>query len=261
MRDSGKLFSESDMKRMTPNRVALFIGVMAVVAIVIYLPRYAREQRQVQEALQQQQAAENQAATQEKTRIAAQNAAAATQSAAAERARYIGRFLNAGFARKPGLKNIAVAASTDGEPDRPVATALASRLKDENLVLFTSFFKPSFIADGLFSNVFGGSLESVGRLELTNTLDALLLAQQQVQYSTNGADVNNIITAHTRLEVAFFPLDMMRREQSWTFAANGAGFSPGEAQKNAEERLLKQIAGDTKMSLVPLSQNNQESYP
>lgn len=240
------------MNRMTSNRVALFIGVMSAVALVIYAPHYALKQRAT---LQQQRAEQAQAAEQAKNE--AQQTVA--QQAAAERTQYAARYLNPGFARKPGLKNVAIAAVADGEPDRPLAVALASRLNNETLVLFTSFFKPSFYADGLFANVFGGSTESIDKLMLTNTLDALLLAQEQVEYSTNGVDLNYVITARTRLNVAFLPFDTMRTEQSWTFAASGAGFSRGEALKNADDRLLKQITGDNNMSLV--SSDHQPSYP
>jgi hypothetical protein len=263
--DSCKIISESGMKRITPKRVTLFIGVMTVIAVVIYLPRYAREQRQAQATLRQQRmTAQQQAQIAQQQERAAENAAAARlaeQKAAAGRAQFMARYLNPGFAKKPGVKNVAVVAATaDGEPDRPIAVALVNQLKDEPLALFTSFFKPAFFADGLFSSIFAGSLESVDQLELTNALDALLLAQERVQYSTNGVALDYVITAHARLEVAFFPLDMMRREQSWTFAADGAGFSPGEARKNAEERLLKQIAGATNMALVAIPSNDQESY-
>lgn len=257
------------MKRITPKRVALFVVVMTAVAFVVYLPRYEWDQRQVQVVLQQQQAAENEAAAQANREAAAQraleNEAAArkaAQEAATQRAEYLARYLNRGFARKPGLKTVAIAAGfQNGESDRPVAVAIASCLKEENLALFTSFFKPAFYAEGLFGEVFGGSTEPINRLELTNTLDALLLAQEQVQYSTNGAELDNVITANARLEVAFLPFAMMRREQSWTFLANGAGFNLGEARSNAEERLLKQIAGDTNMALLSLPSENQESYP
>lgn len=246
---------------------------MAAVALLIYLPRYARQQRLAQPAFQRQSteqaAAEARATTQ--ARIQAQQVAAQTRRTAereaarkaeAELAAYRSKYLNPGFARTPGVKSVAVAAASDNNTiDRPVADALVSRLKDEDIALSTSFFKPAFYTDGLFANMFAGSLDAVDRLQLTNTLDALLLAQEHVQYVTNGADVNNIITAHTRLDVAFYPFDMMRREQSWTFKANGAGFSPGEALGNAEERLFKQVAGDTNLSLVPISSNNQESSP
>lgn len=241
------------MKRMTPQRVAVFVGVMSAFAIVLYLPRYEQEQRQAQIALQQQQTAANEAAAQAKAQAAAQAQQAAAQRDAAERAAYQSRYLNPGFSRKAGLKNVAIAAANGDEPNHSVAAALSNRLKDENLVLFTSFFKPAFYADGLFSNVFAGASDSISALQLTNTLDALLLAQEQLGYSTSGADLDHVITARARLEVVFLPLDLMRREQSWTFTASGAGFSQGEARKNAEERLFKQITGDTNMSLVPLS--------
>jgi hypothetical protein len=259
---SGKIISESGMKRITPNRVALFIGVMTAVAAVVYLPRYEWEQRKAQAVLQRQQAAERaalqhrQAAEKE---MAARNAA---QDAAAERAKYTARYLNPGFTRNPGQKAVAIAAQFQtGEPDRPIADALARHLESENLVLFTSFFKPAFYADGLFNNILAGATESIDRLELTNRADALLLAQEQVQYSTNGTELDNVITAHARLEVAFLPFGVMRREQTWTYLANGAGFNPNEARSNADERLLKQIAGDTNMVLLSLPSQNQESYP
>ena len=257
------------MKRITPARVALFIGVMTVVAIVVYLPRYGREQRQMQAASQQQRMAEYAAAAQANREAATQRAMEieaaarkAAEDAATQHAEYLARYLNRGFARKPGLKTVAIAAEfQNDEAERPIADALAKHLKNENLALFTSFFKPAFYADGLFSDISAGTMESISKLELTNTLDALLLAQEQVQYSTNGADVDHVITANARLEVAFLPFDMMRREQTWTFLANGAGFSLMQARSNAEERLLKQIAGDTNMALVSLPSENQESYP
>jgi hypothetical protein len=39
------------------------------------------------------------------------------------------------------------------------------------------------------------------------------------------------------------------QSQSWTYVANGAGFKQSEARQMAEERLIKQIANDPKMSL------------
>ena len=45
--------------------------------------------------------------------------------------------------------------------------------------------------------------------------------------------------------------------QTWTFNASGAGFKQGVARLNAEERLLKQISTDTKMSFVEIFPTNQ----
>jgi len=257
------------MNRITPRRVVVFVGVMTVVAFVVYLPRYGREQRQIQATLQQQRVAEYAAAAQANKEAAIQRAMAneaasrkAAEDAATQHAEYLARYLNRGFAKRPGLKTVAIAAEfQNDEADYPIVDALAKHLDSENLMLFTTFFKPAFYADGLFSNIFAGTTESMYKLELTNTLDALLLAQERVQYSTNGTELDNIITANVRLEVVFLPFDMMRRKQSWTFLANGAGFDLGEARSNAQEHLLKQIAGDTNIMLLSLQSKNQESYP
>lgn len=239
------------MKRITPKRVVLFIGVMSALAFLVYLPRLMREHRQKQAAVQHRRLAQTQAVA----RKAIENAAA---QSAAYRAKYVNR---GSFTRRPNLKSVAIAAGFEnGKPDRPIADALARRLGNENLVLYTSFFKPSFYTDGLFSNLFAGSTESIDKLVLTNNLDALLLAREHVQYATNGPDPNNVITANARLEVAFLPFGVMRMEQSWTFRANGAGFNSQQAKANAEERLLKQIAGATNLTLLALPPENQEIY-
>jgi hypothetical protein len=250
------------MKRITPNRAVLFVVVMTAVAFVVYLPRYRTEQRRAQAAKYEAAAQANQEAA---TQRAMANEAAvqkAAREAAMQQAEYMARYLKRGFARKPGLKMVAIAAKfQNDEADRPIADALARHLENGNLALFTSFFKPAFYADGVFSNVFAGSMEPIDRLELTNILDALVLAHEQVQYSTNGPEVNNVITANARLEVAFLPFGLMRLEHTWTYLASGAGFNLGEARSNAEERLLKQIAGDTNISLVSLPSEKQESNP
>lgn len=239
------------MKRITPQRAVLFIAVMTAVAFVVYLPRLTRERRQAQAELRQQRAAANEAATQ-----------AAAANAAAQRAQYLALYLNHGFRRQPGLKTVAIAAEfQSGESDRPIADALASRFENPNLALITTFFKPAFYADGTFGKIFAGSTGPIYKLGLTNQLNGLLLAQEQVRYSTNGTEVDNVVTANTRLDVAFLPFDVMRREQSWTLLANGAGFSQVQARSNAEKRLLAQIAGDNRMSLSSPSSENQETYP
>ena len=238
------------MKRITLGRVLAFVGVMTAVAFLVYLPFDRREQRQAQAALQQQRLFENQAMTR-----------AAISTAAAEHAEYVARYLNRGLTRKLGFKMVAIANEFENdEGDRTIADALANHLKGPGIVFYTSFFKSAFYADDIFSDLFTGSREPVEKLDLTNTLDALLLAQEQVQYSTNGPDLDNVITANMKLEVAFLPFDMMRRQHTWTFLANGAGFNLGEARLNAQERLLKQIANDTNMTLLPLPNEDQGSY-
>jgi len=185
-------------------------------------------------------------------RQAAEAAAAsqrAIQEAAAKHAQFLARYLNPGFARKPGMEMVAiVVASEDGRLNRTVSAALTDHFKSQNAEILSSFFTPEFVSDGLFNTVIGGSGDLSRQLELANTLDSLLLARQQVQYSTNP-DLLNVITANMQLEVALMPIAGNAQGQSWTFTANGAGFNRAAARQLAEERLIRQIAKDTKMSL------------
>jgi hypothetical protein len=168
---------------------------------------------------------------------------------AAEHSRYLERYLNTGFARKPGMKPIAiVVASEDGKLNAAVTTALAMHFKDQNVELLSSYFKPEFVSDKLFSEVFNGSSDVLHKLELDNSLDALLLARQTVRYSTNPS-LENVMTANMRLEVTVLHVSGTVQSKTWTFTANGAGFKQGDARALAEERLIKQIGSDTKMSL------------
>ena len=61
--------------------------------------------------------------------------------------------------------------------------------------------------------------------------------------------MENVITATVQLEVAVIPVAGNGQSKTWTLTANGAGFKPGDARAMAEERLIKQIASDRKMSL------------
>ena len=111
-----------------------------------------------------------------------------------------------------------------------------------------SFFKPELVTGGLFNSAFNGSTDLFNKLELVKSLNALLLARQNVQYETN-TDLNNIITASMSLEIAVLPVVGQIQSQSWMFTANGTGFRRNEARMQAEERIIKQIQTDTKMSL------------
>jgi hypothetical protein len=77
--------------------------------------------------------------------------------------------------------------------------------------------------DSLFNNVFNGSSDLFNKLELAKSLDAVLLARQNVQYETNN-DLDNVITANMTLEISALPVAGQIQSQSWTFTANGTGF-------------------------------------
>lgn len=178
---------------------------------------------------------------------------------AADHARYLARYLNADYVRKPGSETVAVAVATqDGKPNGTIANALVRRFTSPTFNPSALVFTPAFVSDGLFREVFGDSSTVISDLELKTFLSALLLAQQTVEFSTN-ASLENVITATMGLEVVALSVSSVGENQMWTFTASGAGFSPREARAMAEERLLKQIANDTKMSIDQFlpSQRNQ----
>lgn len=175
----------------------------------------------------------------------------AAEEAAATQARFLARYLNLGFTRKPGVATIGVAIESEAGTMNPaIANALTQRLKTAEVQLLNSFFKPEFVADRFVANIFSGDTGIFGRLELTNSLNGVLVGRQTVTYSTNAA-LENTITANLRLEVMALPVGLTRESQSWNFAANGIGFRPPEARQLAEDRIIEQIAKGTNMVLAP----------
>ena len=142
---------------------------------------------------------------------------------------------------------VAVASETSSM-NHAVAVALMNRFKADHVQLTDSFFKPELVTDGLFGSAFNGSSDLFNKLELTKSLDALLLARQTVQYETNP-DFNNAITANMTLEITALPVAGQIQSQSWTFSANGVGIRRGEARMQAEGRIIKQVETSTNMSL------------
>lgn len=236
------------MTKIEPNKVVAFIVVLAVVAFIINSTQHHNNGAQNVRSQQQSSADAPPVASQQQfeQEAATQKAVA---NATAKHAQFLARYLNTGFPRTPGSKTLALVVATEnGKVDQPVSTALANHFNSGSVKISTSFFKPEFVSDKLFANVFDGSTEILNKLELANSLDALLLARLAVRYSKDSS-LNNLISANLQLAVQVVPIAGNIQNQTWTFTANGAGFSQAEAGSMAEERLVKQIINDTKMSL------------
>jgi flagellar motor protein MotB len=204
------------------------------------------------ERLKQQTALEQAAAD----KIAAENAARqaadekARADAAAKHAAELARYLDVRLSKTPGVNSVAVAVATeDNKLDRNIGQALARRFRSNNMEMLPSLFAPEFVSDGLFAKTFDGSRDPLARLDLADYLDGIVLARETVQY-TQDASLDNLISAHLHLDVMSMPVSTRGDSQTWTFTANGAGFKRDDARSMAEERLIKQIAGDTNMSLT-----------
>jgi hypothetical protein len=255
------------MSGINPKRVTVFVCVMATIAIFIHSAQSYREQQKAATVAQQQlemaneasarRSAQEAAAKQAKAdRDAAMERAKAIQDAAAMHAKFLAQNLNTGFTRKSGVKTVAVAvASENGEFNHTVTDALASRFKAEPVEMLSSFFKPAFVSDGVFNTAFAGSSALFEEMELKNSLDALLLAREDVQYSSDPS-LQNVITATMRLDIAMWTVAGQAEARTWTFTTAGAGFKREAARALAEERLVKKIAADTNMYLVQINQNH-----
>jgi hypothetical protein len=264
----------TSMKSESNNwRMPALVGGLVIIALLINYAFFtkaasrraakAQEQREAAEAVSVKVAAEkllrDEKAAEEKhirevaeAKVTAEAARKkAIQDAAAEHARFLTRYLNAGFNRKTGVASIAVAIENEqGTVNPKIATALTQRLQTDEVQLFNSFFKPEFVADNFVTRLFSGETGIIEQLELTNSLDAVLIGRQTVAYSTN-AELGNTVTANLNLELTTLPVGMTREGQSWNFAANGGGVRPQEARQLAEDRIIEQIARNTNLVLAP----------
>jgi hypothetical protein len=210
----------------------------------------AEQQRLAAAAQQEHLAAVAQEQRKQEDEAAAQKA---IQKTAEQHAQYVARYVYPGFTRKPGNKTFAVAVASENETlDSAVTAALISRFKNEPVEIVPSFFKAAFVSDGLFQVAFNGSGGPFEKLDLTNSLDAVVFAQQNVQYSQN-AGVENVVSATMQMKVVVLPVSRQADSKGWTFTAYGPGFTKEIARQAVEERLIEQIAADTNMSLGPIN--------
>jgi hypothetical protein len=176
----------------------------------------------------------------------------AARAAAEAHAQYMARYLNASIGRKPGMKLVAVVSATDdGKVLRDMSRALASHLQAGDVEMVESFFKPELVSDGLLKDLFSESTQTRQKLELDKTLDGLILARMAVEYLSNPS-LQDVITAKLSLDVAVQGMGARGTSKTWTLTASGAGFDRNTARAMAEERILKEIQNDTKLSLEPI---------
>jgi hypothetical protein len=208
------------------------------VQIVTFFSEKERRQREITAAEQTEIARKEAARRREEQDRLEKERALAAQS-------YLTRYLGTREVRKAGDKQTlaVVAVSENGKLNTNVGQVIAEVLKTESVEVTTSRFTPEFVSDGLFAQAFGNSRAILNKLELTNSLGALLLARQTVQYSTN-ASLENVITANMRLEVLGMAVADSGAGRTLSITASGVGFKPEDARSQAEERLSKKIQGE-----------------
>ena len=219
-------------------RIFLFFAVIGIIAIVVYGKKYGSEKQKAEHIAEVKKQDDDASAKMQ-----------AEQRLATEHQQFVEKYVDTGITKRPGYKMVAVAVASENRVmNHALAAALINRFKTNNVQLTDSFFKPELVTDGLFGSAYNGSTDLFNKLNLTNSLDALLLARQSAQFETN-ADANNVILAHMSLEITALPVAGQMQSQTWFFTANGSGFRRNEAWIQAEERIVQQIESDTKMSL------------
>ena len=219
-------------------RIGVIILAMAGIAILIHQGQARKEEKKAA-ALSESQAKTNAESALQAQKIAGESA----------RVQFVNQYVNSNVRRTPGVPLIAVAVATESKTmNHAMSVALIQRFKGDHANLFDSFFKPPVVSDGLFGDIFNGSTVLFSKLEITNSVDGLLLGRQTVDYATNP-DLDNVITASMRLEVVTLPVAGIFQSQGWTFAANGTGFRQADARMQAEERIIKQINEKADMTL------------
>ena len=84
----------------------------------------------------------------------------------------------------------------------------------------------------------------------------LVLVRKTVHY-VNTPSLNNLVSANLQLDVVAMPVAATGQNQTWSFTANGPGFSQEAARKAAEERIIKQITNDNTITLIRIPPNNR----
>ena len=232
----------------------LFIGSLVFIAVVINTSRRVQQIRQANPNLEQELAqpktatpatypARTQSDVDERTKILREEEAERVQQET-KRAQYVARYVKGGATKAPGVERLTVLIGTETRRFNSSATAaLLSRLRAGNSSADSSLFTPEFLSDGLIEEALNNPDALVKKLDLAKVTDTLVLGYQEVDYVTNTG-LENVITANMRLVGTTISLKGMIESRSWSYSANGAGFTRSDARAMAEERLLKQIAND-----------------
>jgi hypothetical protein len=161
-------------------------------------------------------------------------------------------YLNVSPERQPEKQGVAiVVAGADGKLNATINSAIARKLRSDSIQIFPAYFTPQFITDGLFTKTINGDTAMFRKLNLTETLSALVLARETVQF-TQDASMENLITATIKLDVVAVDVKGQFSPDTWTFTAHGPGFIKAVAVTAAEERIVKEITKATNFNLSML---------
>lgn len=101
-------------------------------------------------------------------------------------------------------------------------------------------FKPNFIKENIFENIYSGQTDKINSLRLSEQTDYLLLGKQSISFEQNE-EYEGIITAKLSLELKLFSTKDGNLISSSIFSGVGAGFSQNEAEIKAVDSLSEKF--------------------
>lgn len=169
----------------------------------------------------------------ERNRIQESNDAVRAQAElAAHRERYI--TLNSSFERA------VLIVDESNKQNTALSSTIADRLSTGGVKTTISLFKPAFVTDGLFKQVFEGQTDIVNRLPIKNGARTLLLGRQTVTYTSNP-QLNDTVTATMNLDLNAITTDGLQSVTAQSIQGIGVGFTKDEARISAEERITSHL--------------------
>ncbi len=164
------------------------------------------------------------------------------QQLAKEREEYLARYIQKP-AEKSGARIALFVVTENQTPNESATKSLGGIFGARSYPVSVSFFTTAFLSDGLFDKSFGGSKGILDKLELTNSLDAIVLGRERVHYVTNDA-LEGVITANLTLELSALSASTHQPISQHSVSAAGPGFKVEQARAAAEERALKKLAAE-----------------
>jgi len=159
------------------------------------------------------------------------------------------RFVNTSFINFPQTKEVSILIVNEKlKEQNDIENTVASIVRTMGLKPVLSFFKETFIKEGVFDKLFSGDIQKVKDLQLENHTDYIILAKESTKF-TSSSKFKNIITSNVKIEIKIISAEKRTIVDSTILSAKGSGFSNADAEANAFKDLKGEIEDFLKKTL------------
>lgn len=125
------------------------------------------------------------------------------------------------------------------QEDTYIKNKIADLLKEKGASV-KDIFKPNFIRENIFENIYSGQTNIINSLNLSEQTDYIIFGKKNVSFEQNQ-DYEGLITARINLELKLFASRDGNMVSSSIFTGVGAGFSKDEAEIKAADSMSDKI--------------------